>query len=970
MKKNRHAKFLTIFWSCAFLLAVQLTARAQTLVNEYSFNDASGSTNCADSVGGTNWYGVLPSGGTFIQPGVVLSASQSQYVQLPAGILSNYTAVTIDVWATFGTLPANCFLYGFGNTDGSGAGDDYIFCQPENGRIAITGGDPGWQFEQGCGGAGNFSGQTVHVTSVYNPPAGYIELYTNGALVSFNNGITVPMSAVADVLNYIGRSLYTGDGYGDVILLEFRIWNGALNSLQVAGSDLSGSTVVGTNAGTVTNIQLNTPYYQIAQGGKESASVVAQATLFSGPIDVTRLATYSSSKTNIFSVDTNGVISAVGQGSATITATYGSLTSSQILTAVAPVVILTHRYSFANNNALDSVGGPAFTGTLVGAASISNGLLNIPNTAQTAPAPDYLLLPDGVLTNAVNGVGTNQNDPAVTIEAWASFAPSQGYWAALFDFGYQDGSGYAAYDIHLGQLGGSDVIGISDTDNANGFNDSISTGIVRGDTNVQIVCVFNPPGGYEAVYTNGVLAGVDNSVTISMAGVWGVMNKIGADLWPDPGMQGSVSEFRIFNGAVTSQGAAISYQAGQNTVASGELNGPGALESFTLQAPATLQWLQTGSLKLLANYASLTNWDILGNSIVPPAGLTVTSSDPKVLAISGGTLTGVNPGTATITLVYQGTTQSVAVTVVRAPVSSLAHRYSFTNNNAFDSVGGPAFTGTLQGAATISGGLLNIPNTSQAAPAPDYLLLPDGILTNAVNGVGTNQNDPSVTIEAWASFASSQGYWAALFDFGYQDGSGYAAYDIHLGQLGGSDVIGISDTDNANGFNDSISTGIVRGDTNVQIVCVFNPPGGYEAVYTNGVLAGVDNSVTISMAGVWGVMNKIGADLWPDPGMQGSVSEFRIYNGALMPDEVAASQILGPNVLLTNAPTLNASPSAGKVVISWPLAGAGFTLYSSSSLGPNAVWTPVIPAPAVAGQNYQATISPNGGATQFYVLKR
>src|SRR5208282_6074679 len=177
-----------------------------------------------------------------------------------------------------------------------------------------------------------------------------------------------------------------------------------------------------------------------------------------------------------------GVISAVGQGSATITATYGSLTSSQILTAVAPVVILTHRYSFANNNALDSVGGPAFTGTLVGAASISNGLLNIPNTAQTAPAPDYLLLPDGVLTNAVNGVGTNQNDPAVTIEAWASFASSQGYWAALFDFGYQDGSGYAAYDIHFGQLGGSDVIGISDTDNANGFNVSTTTGSVRGQT--------------------------------------------------------------------------------------------------------------------------------------------------------------------------------------------------------------------------------------------------------------------------------------------------------------------------------------------------------------------------------------------------------------------------------------------------------------------------------------------------------
>ncbi len=135
--KNRISRSL---FSCSVILILaQLTASAQTLVNRYSFTDDGTGTNIVDSVGGTNWYGILPNGGDLVDaPGqLILSASSAQYVQLPVGVLSNYTAVTIDVWASFGTLPGNCFLYGFGATDNGGAGQNYIFCQPENGRIAI-----------------------------------------------------------------------------------------------------------------------------------------------------------------------------------------------------------------------------------------------------------------------------------------------------------------------------------------------------------------------------------------------------------------------------------------------------------------------------------------------------------------------------------------------------------------------------------------------------------------------------------------------------------------------------------------------------------------------------------------------------------------------------------------------------------------------------------------------------------------
>ena len=394
--------------------------------------------------------------------------------------------------------------------------------------------------------------------------------------------------------------------------------------------------------------------------------------------------------------------------------------------------------------------------------------------------------------------------------------------------------------------------------------------------------------------------------------------------------------------------------------------------SLSIQAPATLQSLQSGSVKLLANYTSLTGWDILGNSVIPPVGLTVTISDTNVLAYASGIVTGKNAGTASIITVYQGITNTASVTVVQAAPPTLAHRYSFFNEpdgslTATDTVA--AANGTLVGSANITGGQLVIPNTAQTAPAPDYLLLPDGILTNAVNGIGTNFNDPSVTIEAWATFAPSQGFWSALFDFGFQNASGLAAYDIHLGQLGGSTVFGIADSDDANGHNQSGTAGSLRGQTNMHVVVIFNPPAGYLACYTNGVLASLLNNVTISMAGVWGTLNKVGADLWPDPGMQGSISEFRIYNGVLSPNDVKATQALGPTQVLASKVSLSAAVSGSNVVVSWPVAGGLYSLQSRASLTSGAWTTISTPAAQIIGSQWQVTV-PNTGGTKFFRLAR
>jgi alpha-L-arabinofuranosidase len=217
---------------------VQVVAPAAALVHRYSFEESGGSV-VSDSVGGPAWNGTLPNGGTFGGGQLALDAGSQQHVQLPGGILSNYSAVTIEAWFTFSSqLPLNCFLYGFGNTNGA-SGNGYIFCAPQGGRIAITSSD--WAGEQNAYSGVDFSFQTnFHLVAVYAPLAGSLALYTNGVLSGINNSVTVPLSSVTDVYSLIGKSLYSGDPYPSLSVNEFRIYNGALYASDVAATQVLG----------------------------------------------------------------------------------------------------------------------------------------------------------------------------------------------------------------------------------------------------------------------------------------------------------------------------------------------------------------------------------------------------------------------------------------------------------------------------------------------------------------------------------------------------------------------------------------------------------------------------------------------------------------------------------------------------------------------------------------------------------
>lgn len=246
----------------ALLLAVAATGRAQTLVHRYDFNDTAGSSTFADSVGGTGWAGSLLGSATL--DGSQLELDGGGWATLPGGLVSGYSQVSIEFWASFSSSnPVWTRVFAFGDQNGSGGeltGLDYCH---------YAGGD--WQnlnFQTPSSGVyannpGGLNGQTnVHVTIVVDP-VGNKMYYYNGTKVAsdpvLNNGAggTVPaISGLSDTICLLGKSLFDVDAPLTGSINEFRIYSGVLPSSVVALNDAAGPDNLVTNPGPVQALHL------------------------------------------------------------------------------------------------------------------------------------------------------------------------------------------------------------------------------------------------------------------------------------------------------------------------------------------------------------------------------------------------------------------------------------------------------------------------------------------------------------------------------------------------------------------------------------------------------------------------------------------------------------------------------------------------------------------------------------------
>jgi hypothetical protein len=159
--------------------------------------------------------------------------------------------------------------------------------------------------------------------------------------------------------------------------------------------------------------------------------------------------------------------------------------------------------------------------------------------------------------------------------------------------------------------------------------------------------------------------------------------------------------------------------------------------------------------------------------------------------------------------------------------------------------------------------------------------------------------------------------------------------------------------------------------TNFHVTAVFNPPVGCISLYTNGVLAAINSSVTVPFSLVTNVYSYIGRSLYSaDPYPDFTLNEFRIYSGALQPAEIQATQALGPDALLTSSPPrVGFAVSSGSLTLSWPVASAAYSVMSSTNLAPGSWTTVASVSPQINGSQWQVVLPITGNA-QYFRLQR
>jgi hypothetical protein len=377
-----------------------------------------------------------------------------------------------------------------------------------------------------------------------------------------------------------------------------------------------------------------------------------------------------------------------------------------------------------------------------------------------------------------------------------------------------------------------------------------------------------------------------------------------------------------------------------------------------------------------------------------------SSSNPNVARVdANGLVTAVGQGTATLTATVGAFNSTNSVTLTVNPVvPNLVHEYKFNETSgttAADSKG--SANGTVNGDAAFSGAGQIVLSGNQGSS----VTLPPGILAGF----------DDVTIETWVTFPGAINHFANLFAFGNTDttpldpnqnfGFNYITFSPNAGGTTsqanfGQGVPGFS------GERDAVMTGVLDNQSNVHIVVIFHPSAGYEAFYTNGVLAASNSMFNVLIDPValigpaftnhsiltyqlandplnYGLgpdpLNYIGQSLYVnDPGLLANIDEFRIYNGPLTPAQIAADYALGSNQLLgtSTSVSLSASISGGNIVLKWPTTSALITLLSSPTIGNGAVWTPVNTANGaltVVGGNYQVSV-PDTGSAQFFRLQQ
>ena len=391
-------------------LSGSLTVSAPVLLHRYSF-----ASDASDSVGNANGSIVAPNGGSpaTIADGLSLPGNPgggygvSGYVSLPSGILTNTTSLTVECWVTQNQANNWAEIWDFGSNDNQNfALIPYPLNNNNNTEVAFN---PNNNDIYTASGTQFPDGSEQYVCLTFNVGSLTGDLYTNGLLdatQTYPNASYAPGSiggSSGTTQNMLGNDVY-GDPQFDGTIYELRIWNGAVSPLYVALSAVAGPSVVVTNF-TPSSVEIAVADSSMIAGTTQPATAIGNFAQVSGVPITSSVTNWTSSDTNILTVNSAGVITAINTGSATISGTVGGVTGSSAaitVTTSAPVITQQPESSLnllagANLNAsVGVVGNPPFVyrwynGAQLISTTTNSSVLNVPGL-QTTSAGDYTVI--------------------------------------------------------------------------------------------------------------------------------------------------------------------------------------------------------------------------------------------------------------------------------------------------------------------------------------------------------------------------------------------------------------------------------------------------------------------------------------------------------------------------------------------------------------------------------------------------
>lgn len=404
--------------------------------------------------------------------------------------------------------------------------------------------------------------------------------------------------------------------------------------------------------------------------------------------------------------------------------------------------------------------------------------------------------------------------------------------------------------------------------------------------------------GYPLVAETELIARFTNNVTLEISHVGGVtytssntnvftVNTVGEVSARNPGIATLVAAYQ-----------------GLSATTSVTVLSPVALRQ---SGPATVFAGSAVTISLFADFPGVTNQNVTGYG-----SITRQTSDSSVATFgTGGLATIRKPGNVTLTSIYGGLTNQFVLAVELPPgfqAGQLVNRYSFSGaantTTVADSVGGADGTvvnltlGSTNSNFT-GAGELRLAGGTGGAITGAYVNLPNGLISGRA----------SVTFEGWVTWRGTNSIWQRIFDFGRNQATN-ANEEFAEDQFNATGASYLMLTPRASATGNPLRLSGKQGTgsepaldaaaalplgVETHFAAVYDPPSGLARLYVNGQRV-ASGAAFLPLNQVEDLNNWLGRSQWSgDAFFAGSFNEFRIYDGALLDDEVLASYAAGPD---------------------------------------------------------------------------